>query len=168
MATFERYFIEDKQTHREEMNPYYKFRIQQSVIEEILTEFGLDPNKGHVLNGHVPVKVKKGESPLKAGGKLMVIDGGFAKAYQSQTGIAGYTLIYNSYGMLLASHEPFESVQKAVEQEIDIHSEMRVVEHNRQRIRVKDTDSGKMLQQKIDELQELLQAYRSGIIKEIA
>ncbi|TVQ66251.1 MAG: fructose-1,6-bisphosphatase [Balneolaceae bacterium] len=168
MATFERYFIADKQTHVEEMNPYYQYRTRQKVIEEILTEFGLDPEKGHVLNGHVPVKVKKGESPLKAGGKLIVIDGGFAKAYQSQTGIAGYTLIYNSYGMLLASHEPFESVQKAVEQEIDIHSEMRVVEHNRRRIRVKDTDSGKMLQQKIDELQELLQAYRSGLIKEKA
>lgn len=168
MATFERYFIAENQTHIEEMNPYYKFRMKQTVIEEILSVFGLNPEKGHVLNGHVPVKVKKGESPLKAGGKLIVIDGGFAKAYQSQTGIAGYTLIYNSYGMLLASHDPFESVQKAVEEEIDIHSEMRVVEHNRRRIRVKDTDSGKLLQQNINELQELLSAYRSGLIKEKA
>jgi len=114
----------------------------------------------------VPVKVTKGESPEKAGGKLLVIDGGFAKAYQDETGIAGYTLIYNSYGLLLAAHQPFESTQKAIEEEIDIHSNTQILERNNKRIRVCDTDNGKELQQKIDDLKNLLEAYRSGLIKE--
>lgn len=166
MATFERYFIEDKATHKEEMNPYYEFRTEQAVAEQILTEFGLDPEKGHIINGHVPVKVKRGESPLKAGGRLLVIDGGFAKAYQSQTGIAGYTLIFNSYGLLLAAHQPFESTQKAIEEGMDIHSKTEILERNYQRIRVRDTDMGRDIQQRIDELKQLLVAYRTGLIKE--
>jgi fructose-1,6-bisphosphatase III len=166
MATFERYFVEDKATHKEEMNPYYDFRTRQEVAQEILTEFGLDPETAHIINGHVPVKVKRGESPLKAGGRLLVIDGGFAKAYQSQTGIAGYTLIFNSYGLLLAAHQPFESTQKAIEEGMDIHSKTDILEHNFKRIRVRDTDMGRDIQQRIDELKQLLAAYRSGVIKE--
>lgn len=166
MATFERYFIEDPETHREEMNPYYEHRTKEKVIDNILEEFGINPDEGHVINGHVPVKVTKGESPEKAGGKLLVIDGGFAKAYQEKTGIAGYTLIYNSFGLILAAHQPFESTQKAIEEEIDIHSETRILERNNRRIRVCDTDNGKEIQRKIKDLQKLLEAYRSGLIKE--
>lgn len=166
MATFERYFIADKSTHKENMNPYYDYRTDEKVAESILKEFELDPDKGHIINGHVPVKVKKGESPVKAGGKLLVIDGGFAKAYQEKTGIAGYTLIFNSYGLLLASHQPFESTQKAIEEEVDIHSNTTILEQNNKRIRVRDIDSGRKIQRKINELKQLLQAYRTGLIKE--
>ncbi len=166
MATFERYFIEDKETHTEEKNPYYEYRMQEETIRTILKEFDMDPDKGHVINGHVPVKVKKGEDPVKAGGKLFVIDGGFAKAYQEQTGIAGYTLMFNSWGLLLAAHQPFVSTQKAIENEIDIHSQTEIIEKNAKRIRVKDTDIGKEIKAKIDELTQLLEAYRSGLIKE--
>lgn len=166
MATFERYLIKETETHTEKMNPYYDYRTDRIVIEEILTEFGLDPKTGHVVNGHVPVKVSRGENPLKAGGKLIVIDGGFSKAYQSKTGIAGYTLIYNSYGLLLASHEPFESIQKAIREEQDIRSETRIVEKKLNRNRVLDTDDGKKIQKKIRDLKSLLEAYRTGLIKE--
>lgn len=166
MATFERYFIENPETHKEEMNPYYKHRTEKKVMREILKEFGLNPDTGHVINGHVPVKVKKGESPVKAGGKLLVIDGGFAKAYQPKTGIAGYTLIFNSYGLLLAAHHSFQSTTQAIQNATDIHSETRILEDNRDRIRVKDTDNGRELQKRIDDLKDLLEAYRSGEIKE--
>ncbi len=166
MATFERYFIDDKSTHTETINAYYTFRDSKETAQKILKEFGLDPDKAHIINGHVPVKVKKGESPVKAGGKLLVIDGGFSKAYQSQTGIAGYTLVYNSYGLLLVSHRPFESTQKAIEEELDIHSKTEILETNYARIRVKDTDRGRDFQKQIEELQLLLRAYRAGLIKE--
>ncbi len=166
MATFERYFIDAEETHNEHMNPYYQFRTDSKVASQILKEFGCDPEKGHILNGHVPVKVKKGESPVKADGKLIVIDGGFAKAYQDKTGIAGYTLIYNSWGLLLAAHEPFESKEKAVEEEIDIHSQTNILEKNTKRIRVADTDTGHKLKREIEDLKRLMKAYRSGAIKE--
>lgn len=166
MATFERYFIDDPATHKEDMNPYYQYRTEQDVAEMILREFDLNPEKGHIINGHVPVKVKKGEKPVKAGGKLIVIDGGFAKAYQEKTGIAGYTLISDSWGLLLAAHEPFVSTQKAIENELDIHSTTKILEQNTHRIRVRDTDAGAQIQQKIDELSRLLEAFRSGEIKE--
>ncbi len=166
MATFERYFIDDPETHKEKMNPYYEFRTRRNVAEEILREFGLDPRKGHIINGHVPVKVKKGENPVKAGGKLIVIDGGFAKAYQEKTGIAGYTLIFNSYGLLLAAHQPFESTRKAIQSEEDIHSTTKILEQNTKRIRMRDTDDGKEIQKRIDDLKKLMEAYRSGLIKE--
>lgn len=166
MATFERYFIEDAATHKEVMNPYYDFRTDADVASQILAEFGVDPEKGHILNGHVPVKVKKGESPVKADGKLLVIDGGFAKAYQQKTGIAGYTLIYNSWGLLLAAHQPFESTEKAIEDEIDIHSQTRILEQRHNRIRISDTDTGEEIRREIEDLSELLKAYRSGAIKE--
>ncbi|RMF04662.1 MAG: fructose-1,6-bisphosphatase [Chloroflexi bacterium] len=166
MATFERYFIDDKSTHKEITNAYYTYRDRANVATEILKAFGLPNGKGHIINGHVPVKVKKGESPVKAGGKLVVIDGGFSKAYQTQTGIAGYTLVFNSYGLLLASHHPFESTEKAISEELDIHSETQILEKNYTRIRVKDTDLGKELQQDVSDLQALLQAFREGYIKE--
>jgi fructose-1,6-bisphosphatase-3 len=166
MATFERYFIADPATHREARNPYYDFRDQEQTASKILQAFGLDPLSSHIINGHVPVKVSKGESPLKAGGKLIVIDGGFSKAYQKQTGIAGYTLVFNSYGLLLASHQPFESAQKAIEEEADIESCTEILETNRQRIRVRDTDQGREIQGRLADLQALLQAYRDGLVKE--
>jgi fructose-1,6-bisphosphatase III len=166
MATFERYFLADPATHHEARDAYYDLRDQEDTARKILQEFGLDPNTGHIINGHVPVKVNKGERPLKAGGKLIVIDGGFSKAYQKQTGIAGYTLVFNSYGLLLAAHQPFESAQRAIEEEADIESSTEVLETNRQRIRVRDTDLGRELQHSLLELQGLLQAYRSGLIKE--
>jgi fructose-1,6-bisphosphatase-3 len=166
MATFERYFIADKTTHEEKRNAYYDLRYQEKIARKILEEFGLDPETGHIINGHVPVRVKKGESPIKAGGKLLVIDGGFAKAYQQETGIAGYTLIFNSYGLLLASHHPFESTQKAIEEALDIDSKTEILETNDTRIRVRDTDQGQEIQQQIGDLQLLLKAYRAGLIKE--
>ncbi len=166
MATFERYFIAEEETHREERNPYYRFRDDEATVDKILREFGLNPETGHIVNGHVPVKVKKGESPIKANGKLMVIDGGFAKAYQEKTGIAGYTLIYNSYGLLLAAHQPFESIQKAIDENADMVPQIQILERNDVRIRVRYTDKGRAISDQIEQLRALLQAYRSGLIKE--
>jgi fructose-1,6-bisphosphatase-3 len=148
------------------MNPYYDYRDQEATTRKILNEFGLDDQRAHIVNGHVPVKVKKGESPVKAGGRLFVIDGGLAKAYQSQTGIAGYTLVYNSYGLLLASHDPFESVQQFIESNSGPHPKTTILETNYDRIRVKDTDQGQRVAARIEALQALLDAYRSGKIKE--
>ena len=166
MTTFERYFIDDKQTHEEKKNPYFKLENSEKMCRLIFKEFGLNPNTSHIINGHVPVKSKNGESPIKANGKIIVIDGGFSRAYQSTTGIAGYTLIYNSYGLILVSHDPFESTQKAVEEEKDIHSTRRVIEKELERKRVGDTDNGAELKENIKDLQMLLNAYRTGLIKE--
>ncbi|MFT3847480.1 MAG: fructose-1,6-bisphosphatase [Propionivibrio sp.] len=166
MTTFERYFIADKATHAEKRNAYYALRDTEDAARKILKEFGLDPDNGRIVNGHVPVKVVKGERPIKANGRLIVIDGGFSRAYQKQTGIAGYTLISNSRGLLLAAHQPFESTQKAVSEELDIDSEMEVIHSHPFRMRVRDTDRGRELQAQIDELQALLHAYREGLIKE--
>jgi fructose-1,6-bisphosphatase-3 len=166
MTTFERYFIEEEETHIEKKNYYFELEDDEKACNMIFKEFGLDPNTSHIINGHVPVKIKKGESPIKANGKLLVIDGGFSRAYQSQTGIAGYTLIYNSYGLLLVSHEPFESTQKAIEEEKDILSTTIVLEQEVERKRVGDTDNGKELKIQIEDLELLLEAYRKGIIKE--
>lgn len=166
MATFERYFIDDKTPHAEQRDPYYQLRDQPETVRRILEEFGLDPDRGHIINGHVPVKVRKGENPVKAGGRLLVIDGGFARAYQGQTGIAGYTLISNSYGLLLAAHQPFESVEQILEGGRGPHSQTEILETNTRRIRVRDTDLGRNIQRQIDELRALLDAYRGGLIKE--
>ena len=166
MTTFERYFIKDKSTHTEIKNPYYKFRDDETICNNILSEFGLNPNDSHIINGHVPVKTKQGESPIKANGKLLVIDGGFSKAYQPETGIAGYTLIYNSYGLLLASHAPFESTQKAIDEGKDILSSTIVLEKSTNRIRVTDSDVGFEIKDQIRDLELLLTAYRKGLIKE--
>lgn len=166
MATFERYFVDDKATHEEKRNPYYDYRDRPETVSRILEEFGLDPERSHIINGHVPVKVRKGENPVKAGGRLLVIDGGFSKAYQSQTGIAGYTLIFNSYGLLLASHQPFESLEQLLDGGRGPYSHTEILETNTRRIRVRDTDLGRNIQRQIDELTALLDAYRSGLIKE--
>ena len=166
MATFERYFLQDAETHIEKKNPYYSLLENEKVINQILEEFGLDPAVSHIVNGHVPVKRKDGENPVKCGGKVLVIDGGFSKAYHSETGIAGYTLIYNSHGLQLVQHEPFESAVKAVEEGKDIISTKVIVEATTDRITVRDTTIGKELQVQIDDLKNLLAAYRSGQIKE--
>jgi fructose-1,6-bisphosphatase-3 len=166
MATFERYFIDHKETHVEEKNQYFYMKDDEGICDNILREFGLDPNNSHIVNGHVPVKVLKGESPIKANGKLLDIDGGFSRAYQPETGIAGYTLIYNSYGLLLASHEPFESTIKAIEEEKDILSTNVVLEQAFVRKMVGDTDIGVELNNQIHDLTMLLTAYRKGLIKE--
>ena len=167
MTTFEQYFVSDKKAHHEEKNPYYHLRNDENVCKGVLEAFGLDPENGHIVNGHVPVKVKKGETPIKANGKLFVIDGGFSRAYQGETGIAGYTLIYNSHGLVLVSHEPFESTESAIANETDIHSSTVALQYTNDRIRVKDTDNGKQLEKEIADLELLLRAYREGIIKEI-
>ncbi len=166
MTTFERYFIADKSTHKEPKNPYYRLLEQEEIVNKILKEFGLPTEDSHIINGHVPVETKRGESPIKCNGKLLIIDGGFSKAYQPKTGIAGYTLIYNSYGLLLAAHEPFESVEKAVQDGSDIHSHMVLVQQVSRRKTVADTDVGKELQLSIDELEMLLAAYREGAVVE--
>ena len=166
MATFERYFIEDKETHKEIKNSYYSLLDNEEVLNRILEEFGLDTHKSHIINGHVPVELKKGESPIKCDGKLLIIDGGFSKAYQSKTGIAGYTLVANSHGMRLVAHEPFESTEAAILHESDIFSDSTVVEVAANRIRVSDTDIGRELRESIKQLELLLQAYRDGSIVE--
>ena len=167
MATFERYFVADKTLHKETKGHYYALRNEAAVCDRILEEFGVKPGPhSHIINGHVPVKTIKGEKPIKADGKLLVIDGGFSKAYQPETGIAGYTLVYHSHGLQLVQHEPFQSRQKAIEEGQDIKSTTLVVEFNSQRMMVKDTDKGSELVTQIQDLMKLLVAYRTGLIKE--
>ena len=165
MATFERYFINDKSTHKEKKNPYYDFRDSEEMCNIVLEEFGLDPLESKIINGHVPVKNKLGENPIKCNGKLIVIDGGFAKAYRSETGLAGYTLTYNSYGLQLISHQPFKSIEDAFSKETDILSSRQIVEKT-DRKKVGDTDVGKELKNQIKDLKLLLRAYRKGLINE--
>lgn len=138
----------------------------ETLVDNILKEFGVDPCQGHLINGHVPVKAKSGESPIRAGGKQLVIDGGFAKAYQNTTGIAGYTLTFNSYGLTLISHRPFESVEMAIKEGVDIKSTKQVIESTIDRKRVKDTDIGKAILCQVYDLEMLITAYRKGFIKE--
>lgn len=166
MATFERYFLADQKTHIEKKNPYYSLLEKEQVVDDILRNFGLNPAEAHIVNGHVPVKRKDGESPIKCGGKVMVIDGGFSRAYQKETGIAGYTLIYNSYGLLLVAHEPFESTEAAIRKENDIHSELMVVKREIKRRLVGDTDVGRELKDQVHDLERLLEAYRNGELTE--
>ncbi|MBR3769840.1 MAG: fructose-1,6-bisphosphatase [Lachnospiraceae bacterium] len=166
MTTFERYFIDAQETHKEVKNSYYNFVDDENIINKILEEFGLDTKDAHIVNGHVPVEAKKGETPIKCGGKLFIIDGGFSKAYQGKTGIAGYTLVSNSYGMRLVAHEPFESAEAAIRNESDIFSDSVIVETMRDRKRVADTDIGNEIKERIYALESLLRAYRDGIIIE--
>ena len=164
MRTFERYFIDDKELHKENKNPFYIFAQNEEVCDTLLGEFGIEKDKGHIICGHIPVKFKSGESPIKANGKLLIIDGGLSKSYQKTTGIAGYTLIYNSYGLMLAEHEPFNSRIDAIVKETDLHSSKVVVEKV-DRKRIKDTDIGIKLQDEIEDLYKLLKCYKLGIIK---
>ncbi len=166
MATFERYFLLDKDMHKETKNNYYRLLDKEEVINRILREFGLDESHSHIVNGHVPVELKKGETPIKCGGKLLIIDGGFSKAYQDKTGIAGYTLVVNSYGMRLVAHEPFESTEAAILRESDIFSDSVILETTSSRQKIADTEIGMELRETIHQLEELLQAYREGILIE--
>ena len=166
MATFENYFIDDKQAGKEVKGNYYILRDDEKVCDYILDEFGVEGQHRHIINGHVPVRTLQGEQPIKANGKMMVIDGGFSKAYQPKTGIAGYTLVYHSRGFQLVKHEPFTSIEKAVAEGQDIKSTTQVVEMSAYRMHVKDTDIGKEITHQIDDLQLLLQSYRSGLISE--
>jgi len=164
MKTFERTFIEDTAAWEEPENPYFRLCDKKEIAEAILNEFGLTPEGAHIINGHVPVKVKKGETPVKADGKVIVIDGGFCRAYHKKTGIAGYTLIYNSRGLRLMSHQPFTSVKKSLKENRDIESVSSMVELTKTRCMVYDTDIGKELLARIRDLERLFLAYQSGMI----
>lgn len=166
MATFERYFLDDKQLQQEKKDYYYQLIENEEVVDHILEEFGLDPKSSHIINGHMPVELKKGESPIRCNGRVMIIDGGFSKAYQGKTGIAGYTLIFNSRGLTLVSHEPFTSMEDVVKRGVDIHSSTQVVHRSSNRVSVAKTDTGKNIKEKIHDLEELLKAYRTGLIQE--
>lgn len=166
MATFELYLIAEKEARKEVKNPFYSYLDDEHVMGGIFEDFGMDPETSRIVCGHVPVKVKDGEDPVKCGGRVLTIDGGFSKAYQPTTGIAGYTLISNSYGFVLAAHEPLESMRAAVVNELDIHSSRKVVELVDKRMLVADTDNGAVLKQQIADLEELLEAYRCGAISE--
>ena len=166
MATFELYLITEKEARKEVKNPFYSYLDDEHVMGGIFEDFGMDPETSRIVCGHVPVKVKDGEDPVKCGGRVLTIDGGFSKAYQPTTGIAGYTLISNSYGFVLAAHEPLESMRAAVVNELDIHSSRKVVELVDKRTLVADTDNGAVLKQQIADLEELLEAYRNGIVAE--
>lgn len=166
MATFERYFIKEKEPHAEEKGNYFKLRDNEEVVDHILDAFGVSGPNRHIINGHVPVRAAKGENPIKAGGKLMVIDGGFSRAYHNETGIAGYTLVYHSRGFQLVQHEPFTSAEDAIKRGTDIVSTIQIVEMSNHRMRVADTDKGEELRRQVGDLEELLYAYRHGYIKE--
>ena len=166
MTTFERRFIADEGTWAEPKNAYYTYYQDPAVCDMLLKEFGLEGEHCHIINGHVPVKVKKGESPVKGGGKLLVIDGGFSRAYQSTSGIAGYTLIYNSRHYRIVSHQPFAGKWNAVHRNDDIANESVIFEKMETRMRVSQTDEGAELQTRVDDLLMLLEAYRSGAVTE--
>lgn len=165
MKTFERYYLAENETWEEIKNPFYNFENDEKISKKILEEFNLDTKTGHIICGHIPVKFKAGESPIKANGKLFIIDGGLSKSYQKTTGIAGYTLRYSSYGLTLVAHEPFTSIHAAILNETDLHSEKQIVEKV-ERKRIKDTDIGRELQIQISDLKKLLYAYESGVISE--
>ncbi|MBP3464466.1 MAG: fructose-1,6-bisphosphatase [Clostridia bacterium] len=165
-ATFERYFVDEKETHKENKNYYYSLVESPEICDKILKEFGIEDDDSHIINGHMPVKEKKGESPIRADGKLLVIDGGFAKSYRPQTGRAGYALSYNSHGLLLSANEPFDSKDEAIRNEIDTKYDIMVNEKKTERKLVADTDIGKRLKNEIADLKELIKAYKEGIIKE--
>lgn len=162
IKTFERTYVLDENTWFEQSNPYYKFYHEEKICNMILHEFGLYSERSHIINGHTPVRTSKGEHPIRAEGKLLVIDGGFCKSYHKTTGIAGYTLIFNSHGIRIKSHQPFQSVYAALTENKDIESKSELVETEKERLMVRDTDSGKKIKEDIDGLKMLLQAYRNG------
>ena len=166
MTTFERRLIKDESAWTEPKNAYYTLYQDPAICNMILKEFGLEGPHCHIINGHVPVKAKKGESPVKGGGKLIVIDGGFCKAYQSTSGIAGYTLIYNSHSFRIVSHQPFAGREKAIRENFDIASSTEIFERLDGRQKIKETDIGRDLQTQIDDLRALLNAYRDGVVQE--
>ena len=164
MATFERYFVADSKTYKEKKGYYYEYNNDEATIDMILDDFEVEGTHRHIINGHVPVKTTRGETPVNANGKLLVIDGGFSKAYQPETGIAGYTLIFHSQGLELMQHQPFRSAEEAVKRGDDIKSSVQIVEMSEHRMYVKDTDKGKVLQSKVENLKKLLYAYRNGLL----
>ena len=166
MATFERYFLKDKETYKEEKGNYFKLRDSEEICDRILDAFEVEGQNRHIINGHVPVHASKGENPIKAGGRLMVIDGGFSEAYHNETGIAGYTLVYHSRGFQLVQHEPFTSARDAIVRETDIKSTTQIIEMSAHRMLVADTDKGEELRIQVADLKKLLHAYRHGILKE--
>ncbi len=166
MTTFERYFINDKAIWHEEKGAYYELANRRDICEQILREFGLDPENSRIVNGHIPVRTIKGETPARAEGKRFVIDGGFSKPYQEKTGIAGYTLIYNSFSIQLVEHEEFESREQAIRSGSDIHNRIQLTDFSSKRMLIRDTDMGKQLLEQISDLELLLDAYRTGRIKE--
>jgi fructose-1,6-bisphosphatase-3 len=167
MATFERYFLKDKAVMKETKGHYYTLRNEDATVDLLLEEFGVEGDHRHIVNGHIPVKTLKGENPMKASGRLIVIDGGFSKPYQSTTGIAGYTLVYHSRGMSLVEHQPFTSTEEAIRGGHDIKSTRHLVEKLTERIHVSDTDKGRDIRRRIESLRKLLYAYRQGIIREM-
>ena len=166
MTTFERLYIADPATHVEVKDPYYQHIANPRTAEHILCEFGLSGEGSHIVNGHVPVREKSGESPVKGGGRLVVIDGGFCRAYHDKTGIAGYTLVYSSRTMSLRTHQPFESTEKAVNENIDILSQKNILETENHRILVEETDEGEVLRERVYDLKQLVKAYQLGWLKE--
>ena len=166
MTTFERLYIDDPATHTEVKNPYYRYIQYPETADRILKEFGLTGEGCHIINGHVPVRAIEGESPVKGGGKIIVIDGGFCRAYHSRTGIAGYTLVYNSRGLTLRTHQPFESAEKAIREDEDIASRSEQIYVAPQRILVRDTDEGAEKRALISDLEHLLDAYQAGLLRE--
>lgn len=166
MTTFERIYIADPRTHKEIKNPYYHLINQRETADRILEAFGLTAESSHIVNGHVPVRAIEGENPVKGGGKLIVIDGGFCNAYHQKTGIAGYTLVFNSRGLTLRTHQPFESTEKAIHEDNDIHSRSETIYQAPRRILVSDTDEGIEKRALIEDLQALVDAYASGQLRE--
>ena len=166
MTTFERRLIKDESAWTEPKNAYYTYYNDPEVCDRLLREFGLEGPHCHIINGHIPVKSKKGESPIKGGGKLIVIDGGFCRAYQPTTGIAGYTLIYNSNCIRIVSHQPFAGRRNAIRENVDIASSSEVFERMEKRIKIAETDVGAQLQKQVDDLKALLRAYRMGAVTE--
>ncbi len=166
MTTFERIYIDDPETHKEVKNPYYALIQKPGTVEKILAEFGLDDPSSHVINGHVPVKAAEGENPVKGGGRLIVIDGGFCRAYQPKTGIAGYTLVYNSRGLVLRTHQPFEGREKAIAQDEDIASRGEQIYAAPRRVLIQDTDAGREKAQLVGDLRRLIRFYQSGLLQE--
>ncbi|MGL4627906.1 fructose-1,6-bisphosphatase [Cetobacterium sp.] len=167
MRTFERYFFSEKESHKEIYDFYYEFFDKKDVAERILKEFGINDEYSHIINGHVPVKVRKGETPIKGEGKVILIDGGFSEAYQSTTGIAGYTLIFNSHGKRLVCHKPFENIGESIQKCLDIQSTTEILDSRYERLKVRDTDVGKDLESQVKELKKLLYCYKKGIIKSL-
>ena len=165
VKTFERTFVADSEAWKEEENNYYKLYYSEDICKMILREFEIDSESSHIINGHTPVKTSRGEQPIRANGKLIVIDGGLCREYHKTTGIAGYTLIYNSLGLRIKAHQPFESVHKALRENKDIESSSEIVEVERKRVMVKDTDYGKFINGDIQDLERLLKAYREGEIE---
>ena len=166
MTTFERLFVADPATHTEQSNPYYRFVNDTRMDRAILAEFGLDQTHCHIVNGHVPVRAIEGETPLKGAGRMIRIDGGFCRAYHEKTGIAGYTLVYNSRGLSLRAHQPFETMEKAIRENLDIVSSVDVFETTEKRMLVADTDEGRRLAGNVQDLKLLVAAYRMGLVKE--